>query len=364
MKLIRLASRPSDWDKLIGEFHNKTLFHESAWLDFVVAAYPNACVEYFEIRRDCELLGYYCAIRAQKFLFSFWEGPQSCIYMSPLMHPYVDQLDLMRLLVAACRKERIAHLALCDPWLDPDLMEKSGFAPKHHVSQMCSLSDGKESVWARMDGTCRTRIRKAEKSGLTVESATDPGFVDEFYSRFAILLAHKGKSPGYSIDHMRQLFIHLGGADRLFALRVKHQGRVIAAAYYPHDERAMYFGDTAYEVESLPLCPNELLHWTAMQMAIERGIPLFFMGGDPLPSRFTRKFGGTLQPVIRYHRSFVPLLYHVRHAYRLLKKGKALTGVLWRMLSTMILPQILIMMLPDDYAYCDSIIDISKLLCL
>lgn len=326
MKLIPLTQRPAEWDKLIREFPNKTLFHESAWLDFVTAAYSNTSVDYFEIRRGCELLGYFCATRRRKFVFSFWEGPKSCIYMAPLVHPQVEQLEIMQLLTDACQKERIAHLALCDSHLAPEIMEGCGFVPDHHISQICSLSDGKDSVWARMYGICRTRIRKAEKSGLTVESATDTGFIDEFYSRFTKVLAHKGKIPGYGINYVHQIFTHLGGADRLFALRVKHEGRVIAEAYYPHDERAMYFGDAAYDIESLPLCPNELLHWTAMQMAIERDIPIFFMGGDPVPSRFTRKFGGTPQPVIRYHRSFVPLLYQARQAYRLLKKWKAQTG--------------------------------------
>lgn len=333
MELIRHERRPPEWDKLIGEFPNKTLFHESAWLDFVVAAYPNTCVEYFEIRQGCELLGYFSTISQLKYLFHVWGGPHCCIYKSPLVNVHVDKHELMQLLVAACIKERIAHLVLCDPWLDPDLMEMSGFTSEHHVSQICSLSDGKDSVWARMDGTCRTRIRKAEKSGLTVEAATDPGFIDEFYSRYVTLLAHKGKSPAYGIDHVRHLFAYLGGADRLFALRVKHEGKLIGTAYYLHDERAMYYGDASYDEESLPLCPNNLLHWKAMQMAIERGIPLFDMGGDPHPSRFTQKFGGTLQPVIRYHRSFVPLLYQARQAYHLLKKGKARAVALWHSLQ-------------------------------
>lgn len=324
MNLIRYERRPEQWDRIIGEFPNKSLFHESAWFDFVVAANPYTCVEYFKIQRGCELLGYFSAIRAQKFLFNFWEGPKSCIYMNmgPLVHPHVDKMELMQLLVATCREKHVAYLELCDPWLDQEVMESLGFVPEHHVSQICTLSDGKDSVWASMDGTCRSRIRKAEKSGLTVELATDLGFVEEFYKSFATLLACKGKSPGYDIDYLRQLFVHLAGADRLFSLRVRHEGRVIGTAFYPHDERTMYFGDAAYEVESLPLCPNNMLHWAAMQMAIERSILSFNMGGDPQPSRFTRKFGGTLQPVIRYHRSFVPLLYQARRAYRWFRDWK------------------------------------------
>lgn len=321
MKLIRHERRPSNWDSVIGEFPNKSLFHESAWLDFVVAANPKTCVDYFEVRNGSKLLGYFSAIKTRKFLLNFWERPKSCLYMSPLLHPEVDKLELVRMLVAICKRDHIAYLELCDPSLDLSIVESLGFVPEHHVSHICSLAGGKDAVWERMDGTCRTRIRKAEKSGLVAEVATDSGFIKDFYDNFSTLLAHKGRSPGYNIDYVSQLFTHLGKADRLFALRVKHDGRVVGTAYYPHDERAMYFGDSSYEVESLPFCPNNLLHWTAMQMAIDRGIPFFNIGGDP-PSRFTQKFGGSLQPVIRYHRSIVPMLHQTRKAYHLIKDLK------------------------------------------
>jgi hypothetical protein len=323
MKFIRLEKRPVEWDRHIAVFPNKTLFHESVWLDFIVATNPHANVEYFEIREGSDCVGYFCPIKVRKYFLNFWEGPHDgsiFMNMSPLAHSWVDKQELIVLVMAACKKEGIAHLTLCDPCLDPHLMERLGFVPERRVSQVCSLSEGKDLAWAKMAGTCRTRIRKAEKNGLIVESVTNQSSIDESYSLFATLLACKGKSPGYSLDYMRQLFSHLWKTDRILALQAKHDGRVIATAYYLHDERAMYFGNVAYDVKSLPLCPNNLLHWTAMQIAIEMNIPLFYMGGDPLPSRFTRKFGGTLQPVTRYHRSFVPLLHQARQAYHLLSK--------------------------------------------
>src|SRR4051812_46366368 len=118
MKLIRYDGRPATWDRLIEEFPNKTLFHESAWLDLMVAAYPRTSVDYFEIRCSEETLGYFSVARILKCLVAVWEPPQSCIYMSPLVHPHVDQLELMQLLMDACKRDGIAHLALCDPWLD------------------------------------------------------------------------------------------------------------------------------------------------------------------------------------------------------------------------------------------------------
>ena len=104
-------------------------------------------------------------------------------------------------------------------------------------------------------------------------------------------------------------------ADRLFSVRVKYQGQVIGAAFYPHDDRSMYYWDGASNPDHLELCPNELLHWTAMREAIRRRVPLLNIGGGPVPSRFTRKFGGEDVPYHIYRRNLVPFLETARHLY-------------------------------------------------
>ncbi len=75
MELVRLAVRPPDWDQQIQRFPNKSLFHESAWLDYVRSSHPRREIEYFEIRRGPECIGYFCAIRTKKFIFILWGSP-------------------------------------------------------------------------------------------------------------------------------------------------------------------------------------------------------------------------------------------------------------------------------------------------
>ena len=63
-----------------------------------------------------------------------------------------------------------------------------------------------------------------------------------------------------------------------------------------------------------------------MREAIRRRIPLFNIGGGPVPSRFTRKFGGADAPYHSYRRNFVPFLETARNLYHWLdfrKPGRA-----------------------------------------
>lgn len=324
MELVRLAGRPSDWDQQIQRFPNKSLFHESAWLDYVHSSHPRSEIEYFEIRRGPECIGYFCAVRVKKFVFSFWGSPLpgAGMYMGPVAEPHVDQVELFHLLMEHCRAEHIAYFELSNDWLDKSMMQAEGFRVETSVTHVCPLTGGVAAVWARMKGTCRTRIRKAEKSGLVVESADDSGIIEEFHPQFVRLLAHKGLKPPYNLERAHLLFHHLGSADRLFALRVRLHERVIATGFYPHDDRTMYYWDSSYETDCLQFCPNDLLHWTAMKMAIERGIATFNMGGGPLPSRFTQKFGGNLQPYLTYRKSFIPFLDEARQVYHFLSRQK------------------------------------------
>ena len=323
MDLQRLPERPDDWDVRIRDFSSKTLFHESAWLDYVRAIRPRSVLEYYEIRRNDRLEGYFCVVRVRRAFLSVFGSPLpgTGMYLGPLVSDGVNQAELGEALLRLCHRGGIACLELANNWLDPDIMIDLGFTSSRSVTHLCPLGDGKR-VWSAMKGVCRTRIRKAMKSGLQAELTDDVSAVEDFYRFYSGVLRLKGRRPDYTIDHPRALQRHLGPADRLFSVRVTHQGKVIGTGFYPHDDTTMYFWDGASDPSCLRLCPNELLHWTAMQEAIRRGLTMFNMGGAPRPSRFTRKFGGQDVPYSVYRRSFVPFLDTARALYHSLAGGR------------------------------------------
>jgi len=329
LEVVKLPGRPTEWNKDIQGYATKTLFHESAWLDFVQTIHPQGQVEYFEIRQGDAIRGYFCAVRVKKVMSVLVYGsplPEAGMYMGPLVSSGVAQAEVVQALVRICRANRIACLELANDWLDPQLMRRLGFKVSPNVTHVCPLSRNEATAWASLRGTCRTRIRKARKSGLEAEITVDASIVDDFYRFMTLALERKGRSPQYGIERPRSLMACLTPADQLICVRVRYQGRVIGAALYPHDEHAMYYWDGASDLAYLELCPNELLHWTAMKEAIRRGIPLFNIGGGPVPSRFTQKFGGGEVPYNRYRRNFIPFLETARNLYHWLdfkKPGRA-----------------------------------------
>lgn len=156
------------------------------------------------------------------------------------MNEDVERAELVSALVRACKLSGVVSIELANDWLDATCMEKLGFNVTPNATYTCPLPQDANAAWAAMKGTCRTRIRKAEKEGLVVEMTDDPAIADYFYRYFCLARASKGRLPHFDVERPRALMAFLMPADRLFAVWVKHHGKVIGAAFYPHDEHAMY----------------------------------------------------------------------------------------------------------------------------
>src|SRR6185436_1351099 len=220
LEVVQLAGRPADWDRAIREYATKTLFHESAWLDFVQTIHPKGQVEYFEIRQHGGTAGYFCAVRVRKvLLFPVYGSPlaETGMYMGPLVSGGVSQADLVQALVERCRSNGIACLEMANDWLEPQLMRRLGFTVSPNVTHICPLGRSEAAAWAALKGTCRTRIRKAEKSGLEAQITTDIAIVDDFYRFMTQVLQRKDRWPQYGIERPRSLMTCLTPADRLMS---------------------------------------------------------------------------------------------------------------------------------------------------
>ena len=283
MELSVFEARPEGWDRETRSLVGRTLFHCSAWLDYVNSAFPSRPVQFVRVTDGAELVGYLCALRAKRLSFEVWGSPlpSAGLYLGPMLRRETDQAEFMAMVDEYCDQNRIAHLMVCNHHLRSQVMAELGFREQRGVTFETSLVGGESCVWNRMRGNCRTRIRKAIKCGLEGEVTSDPDVADEFYELFERTMLWKQLVPEYGVERPRALFRHLMPTNRLFAVRVRRRGRVIAAGLYPHDDYAMYFWDHGYDPEQLDLSPNELMRWTVIRAAMASGIRVFRAGGAP-----------------------------------------------------------------------------------
>jgi Acetyltransferase (GNAT) domain len=306
MSLLRfeyLPRRPASWDAEVQNIAEAALFHQSSWLDFSLECNKGSEIDYFRILQGELQIGNFCALKLRRGPFTVYGDPGFgyAADQQPLIAGDVDQKQLLLALLHATRERSIDHILLRGRWLDQALLLKMGFSTSANVTHVCNLSSDDTQAWDALKGTARTRIRKAMKQGVIAETTLDPSIADHFYRFYSEVLKSKGMTPSYGNKLVHTLLSLVGGRDSLFAVWAKHQDRVIGAAFYAHDEHAMYFLDGASDPDCLHLCPNEMLHWTAIRMAVAHGISRFYIGGGPIPSRFTKKFTGYLLSQNTYH---------------------------------------------------------------
>lgn len=325
VRFVRLPNRPLAWDSEIRTFAESTVFQQSSWLDFIRTCHKASEIDYFRILKGDSHVGSFSALKLKKGPFSVYGDPSFgyAADQQPLIAGAVDQSELLAALLDAARERSIDHLLLRGRWLDETNLLNMGFSATANVTHVCDLRSDEAQTWGELKGTARTRIRKAIKQGVTAERTLDPSIADHFYHVYSEVLRSKGKAPPFHLDRVRALLSLVGGGDCLFAIWAKHQGRVIGAGFYAHDDHGMYFLDGASDPNSLHLCPNEMLHWTAIRTAIAHGIDRFYIGGGPVPSRFTQKFTGYLLPQNTYDRTSNPLYRVAKSIYSV---GKAVTN--------------------------------------
>lgn len=303
MKLEHIENiQPEGWDKAISNFDSKFLFHQSAWLNFLEETQHGKAIR-FRIVDNEKVKGYFSGLLIKKGPIRILGSPLpgwTTNYMGPIANKKFDLEEFLIALDNMCREWKIHHIELCNPVLEPDIMCKMGFSVSEGITFIVTLSSNEEQMWKNLKSSCRNRIRKGMQNGLRVEECNEPSFVDDYYEQLIEVFAKQRLVPTYPIERIRSLFHHLK-PDLLFTFSVKFGDAVIATGVFPHDDRCVYFLGGASWQKYYHLCPNELLHWTAMSRSAQLGIGQYNMCGQ---GSFKPKFGGEQVPVYRYYKSY------------------------------------------------------------
>jgi CelD/BcsL family acetyltransferase involved in cellulose biosynthesis len=304
------------WDELIAPYESRELFHRKAWLDYLAAS-QGVDIRMWSIQNDRETLGYFCGGIVRKGRFRILGSPLKgwgTNFMGPVVNANFDQRAFLEALDELARRDGFAIVELEHRGWPPELFHNAGYEPLDYWTYELRLSHEDEML-GRMDKSRRYGIRKAIRAGLKVEEANDPGIADEFYDLYSQIMRRKGLATLYPREVPQLLFSYLKPVDLLLALCVRNPvGKLLATGLFPHDQRTMYFWGGAGDKEAEKQCPNDLMHWTAIRWAAERGMTHYNMSGW---GQFKREFGGELQPLTRWHKCFSRSARWARRGYEM-----------------------------------------------
>jgi len=168
---------------------------------------------------------------------------------------------------------------------------------EHKVTMILSLQENPEAQWTAFNAKLRNQVRKAEKSGLTCRSG-GAELLDGFYDVFARNMRDLG-TPVYARVFFRNVIGALPDTTRILA--VSHEGRTIAAGIVSRFRDCMEMPWASSVADYKSLCPNNLLYWEAIRIAIGQGCTGFDFGrSTPNEGTFNFKKQWGAEPVQLY----------------------------------------------------------------
>jgi hypothetical protein len=180
-----------------------------------------------------------------------------------------------------------------------------GFENVPSQTWMIDLSIGKEQLWKNIESSKRNKIRKAEKSGVTVRAASTPEDLDIYYKLHCDTYERTGMSPHqkkyFELTWENFLIKHLS-----YIIFAEYSGEVIAAENFAVYKNSAVYWTSASNSKGLELQANSLLQWSAMQWMADHNME-WYETGEAFPhlssgklkqlNDFKKSFGGELYPI-------------------------------------------------------------------
>ena len=171
----------------------------------------------------------------------------------------------------------------------------------NHIVQ---LTKGVDELQAGMSSAARRAVRKAEKSGVTVEISHSPEALQTFYDLFCLTRKRHGLPPQpFALFESIQRHV-MDKGQGLVSLARTQKGQVVAGGVFFHlDRRVVFkFGGSNRIYQSMR--GNNLVLWEAMKWYAERGFERLDFGKTSLTHEGLRHFKmgfGTEEHIIHYY---------------------------------------------------------------
>jgi hypothetical protein len=315
------------WARL-DAFPDRTIFQTRAWVDFVSET-QRATPVIAELRAGSDVAGYFTGLTIERFgiriLGSSFPGWATPYIGFNLMEGVPAAEALAAVERMAFGELKCLHMEISDRRFTPEDGRQLGFECKFYESYETDLTKTEDEIFKAMTSACRRCVRKAEKSGVTIQHAGDIEFADEYYAQLLDVFDKQKLAPSYGVERVRALIRHLLPTGNLLLVRaLAPDGKCIGTGIYPGLNRvAQFWGNASYRATQI-LRPNETLHWYAMRYWKSRGVKRFDWGGG---GTYKEKYGPYPLAVPWFAKSKYRLLSTLRNqALNLFRMRQRLAG--------------------------------------
>ena len=290
--LERIDLNLDPWDAM-DSFEDRTIMQRRPWLDYIIATHKGEPV-IAAVKEYGKIVGYFTGLIVNKYgvriLGSPFKGWASA-YMGFNLPPGQGRRDVLKILPAFAFNElRCHYLELIDRYVRDDDYMGLGYSGQMSQGYEIDLTRSEDELLAGMNKRgCHRAIRKAQKTGVVIEEASDSAFADDYFDQLKDVFLKQSLTPPHGIERVQQLIKHIYPTGNLLLLRARNpEGICIATGIFPAFNGTAYYWGAASWRQYQSLRPNEALFWHAMRYWKARGVKIFDMGGG---GDYKRKYG-------------------------------------------------------------------------
>jgi FemAB-related protein (PEP-CTERM system-associated) len=267
---VSRADSEREWDDFVTQHPAATAYHTWRWRHIFHRAF-NLQTEYLIARREGDVVGVLPLVVFRSWLFGRFAVSLPFVNYGGVIASDDDSARaLLGRATDVARDAGLAHV---------ELRHQSRRYPalpckQHKVAMTLALPASIDEAWTGLDRKVRNQVRKAEKSGLTIESG-GRDLIPDFYRVFAHNMRDLG-TPVYSRRLFEEVCAEFPEAARVFL--VKHQQTTVAAGVTLRHRNTVEVPWASSLAAYRAMCPNNLLYWRVIEWAIDNGIPSLDFG--------------------------------------------------------------------------------------
>lgn len=159
-----------------------------------------------------------------------------------------------------------------------------------------SLDVSADDLWMDFDHKVRKNVKKAQRSGVTVEVEYDGSRFEDFYRIYLQTMDRRSASAGYYFPERFFQEIHRTLTGQFVYFHARHEGEVVSTELILVSEQSVYSFLGGTLEAAFDKRPNDLLKYEAMLWAAKQGKKNFVLGGGYAPG----------DGIFRYKRAFAP----------------------------------------------------------
>lgn len=283
------------WDDLLSEFPNATVFHTLAWQQILLAA-GAARFHLLQAQLDGECEAVWPCQEMRKGPLRVMGSPlpgMSTAYMGPLFKSRYNTDEVVDAFFQHNVFSTPAFFAVKSLNVEEVDLSTRGFDKVLEFDTYCiDLTQTQDEIWANFKSECRSRIRKAQKLGLEVREESSDEFINDYWAMSIETFARTHIQPTFTQSFVENMWRLLRPQGRLRVLSAWLENERVGILVLPFDNHTMYYWGGASYKRFRGLPAHNLLHWEAIKLARDLGLERYdFVSTLGGAGRFKNTFG-------------------------------------------------------------------------